>query len=47
MLTAMVLTLSAIRRSSRMAGATLSVVCANNQNVTTASTMPRISLLSP
>ena len=46
-LTAMLLTLSVIRRSARIAGATFKVVCANNQNVTTASTIPTMSLLSP
>jgi hypothetical protein len=46
-LTAMLLTLSAIRKSSRIVGATFKVVCANNQKVTTARTIPRTSLLSP
>lgn len=47
MLTAMLLTASEICSSSRIAGATFSVVCANSQKVITARTMPRMSSLSP
>src|ERR1043165_265484 len=47
MLTAILFRLSLIRNSSRIAGATFSVVCAKSQKLMTARTMPRISLLAP
>src|SRR5689334_14280834 len=46
MLTAILLRLSLMRNSSRIVGATFSVVWANSQKVITARTMPRISLLA-
>ena len=45
MLTAMLLRLSLISRSERIAGATFSVVWAKSQKVTTARTMPTMSRL--
>src|ERR1044071_4802188 len=47
MLTAMLVRLSLMRRSSRIAGATFSVVCAKSQKVTTARTIPKMSLSVP
>ena len=47
MLTAMLLSLLVICRSSRMVGATFKVVWAKSQKVTTARTIPRINRLLP
>jgi hypothetical protein len=47
MLTEILLRLSLIRRSARIVEAMFSVVCANNQKVTTARTMPKINLSDP
>src|ERR1044072_5571681 len=47
MLTAMLFRLSVIRNSSRIVGATFSVVWAKSQKLMTARTMPRMSLLAP
>ncbi len=47
MLTAMLFRLSLIPNSSRIVGATFSVVCAKSQKVMTARTMPTMSLLAP
>src|SRR3712207_1337226 len=47
MLTAMLIRLSLIRSSSRIVGATFSVVCAKSQKVMTARTIPKISLSVP
>src|SRR5690349_6510381 len=47
MLTAILFRLSLIRNSSRIVGATFSVVCAKSQKLMTARTMPRMSLLAP
>src|ERR1044072_3727044 len=47
MLTAMLMRLSLSRSSSRIVGATFSVVCAKSQKVTTARTIPKMSLSVP
>src|ERR1044072_2164935 len=47
MLTAILFRLSLIPNSSRIVGATFSVVCAKSQKVMTARTMPTMSLLAP
>src|SRR6185295_16208332 len=47
MLTAMLIRLSLSRSSSRIVGATFSVVCAKSQKVTTARTIPKMSLSVP
>ena len=47
MLTEILLRLSLMRKSARIVEAMFKVVCANNQKVTTASTMPRTNLSEP
>src|SRR5687768_12682306 len=47
MLTATLIRLSLIRSSSRIVGATFSVVCAKSQKVMTARTIPKMSLSVP